>query len=51
MKQSSKGKDGNMEHMEQSDGESLHNEKSMLHKESSIRRKKIFCILEDLFDL
>ncbi|XP_018057886.1 PREDICTED: trichohyalin-like isoform X5 [Atta colombica] len=36
VKRSSKDKSGNMEYVEQSDDESLHNEKSMLHKESGI---------------
>jgi len=39
-KRSSKDKGGNMEYVEQSDDESLHNEKSMLHKESGVRGKK-----------
>lgn len=30
-----------MEHMEQSDDESLHNEKLMLHKESGVREKNM----------
>lgn len=38
-KRSSKDKGGNTEHVEQSDDESLHNEKSMLHKESGVRGK------------
>ncbi|XP_018308232.1 A-kinase anchor protein 9 isoform X3 [Mycetomoellerius zeteki] len=36
VKRSSKDKSGNMEYVEQSDDESLHNEKSMMHKESGI---------------
>ncbi|XP_011059724.1 PREDICTED: A-kinase anchor protein 9-like isoform X3 [Acromyrmex echinatior] len=36
VKRSSKDKSRNMEYVEQSDDESLHNEKSMLHKESGI---------------
>jgi len=39
-KRSSKDKSENMEYVEQSDDESLHDEKSMLHKESGVRGKK-----------
>lgn len=41
-KRSSKDKDASME---QSDDESLHNEKSMLHKESGVREKKTWQLI------
>lgn len=39
-KRLSKDKGENVEHVEHSDDESLHNEKSVLHKESGVKRKK-----------
>jgi len=48
-KRSSKDKGENMEYVEQSDDESLHDEKSMLHKESGVREKSIITHISEYF--